>query len=133
MLTSSTRPPGNNPLAPTAFMAEGRESCSIDAVHVLPLPGIGHRFVGRTVCSLASSSYSRLPFRVQVKVHLNVAIFRDITPCRPYVNRGFERKYHLHLQGKKTTKHKISVQHVTWHLLHAGFYTALHPSRWQHW
>jgi hypothetical protein len=31
---------------------------------------------------------------------MDVAIFWDIAPCSPYVNRRFGRTYHLHLHGR---------------------------------
>jgi hypothetical protein len=33
-----------------------------------------------------------------------VAIFWDIAPCSPYVNRCFRGTYHLHLQGRKSAE-----------------------------
>jgi hypothetical protein len=38
-------------------------------------------------------------FEVLTAVIMNAAIFWDIAPCSPYVNRRFRRTYHLHLQG----------------------------------
>jgi hypothetical protein len=37
----------------------------------------------------------------------NVATLRDIAPCSPNVNRRFGRKYHLHLQSKKSAQQEI--------------------------
>jgi hypothetical protein len=38
----------------------------------------------------------------------NVAIFWDITPCSPYVNRRFGTTHH-HLKGRKSADEEISV------------------------
>jgi hypothetical protein len=43
-------------------------------------------------------------FEVLTVVVTNVAIFWDIAPCTPYVNRRFGGTYHLHLQGRKSTE-----------------------------
>jgi hypothetical protein len=43
---------------------------------------------------------------------MNVAIFWDIAPCSPYVDRRFGGTYYLHLQGQKAAKQKTSVQQV---------------------
>jgi hypothetical protein len=40
-------------------------------------------------------------FEVLTEVVINVAIFWDIAPCGPYMNR-FGGTYHLHLQGRKS-------------------------------
>jgi hypothetical protein len=34
-------------------------------------------------------------------VVMNVAMFRYVAPCSPYVNQHFGGTYHLHLQGLK--------------------------------
>jgi hypothetical protein len=39
---------------------------------------------------------------------LNVAIFWDIAPCSPYVNRRFGGTYDLHLQGRGTAEQETS-------------------------
>jgi hypothetical protein len=49
---------------------------------------------------------------VLAAVIMNVAIFRDIVPCIPHMNRRFGGKYHLYLQGRKSTKQETSVQQV---------------------
>jgi hypothetical protein len=41
-----------------------------------------------------------------------VAIFLDIAPCSPYVNRHFGETYHLHLHSRKSIEHETSVQQV---------------------
>jgi hypothetical protein len=38
-------------------------------------------------------------FEVLTELVVSVAVLWDITPCSPYVNRLFERRYDLHLQG----------------------------------
>jgi hypothetical protein len=43
---------------------------------------------------------------------LNVATYRDISPCSPYVNRCFGGTYHFHLQGTKSAEQETSVQRV---------------------
>jgi hypothetical protein len=48
---------------------------------------------------------------------MNVAIFWDIAPCNPYVNRRFVETYHLHVQGWISAEQEISMQQVERHLL----------------
>jgi hypothetical protein len=43
---------------------------------------------------------------------MNVAIFWDLAPCSPYVNRRFGGTYHLHLQGRKSLRQETSDQQV---------------------
>jgi hypothetical protein len=38
------------------------------------------------------------------------AIFRDIAPCSPYVDRCFGGTYHLHLQGRKSAEQETSLK-----------------------
>jgi hypothetical protein len=38
----------------------------------------------------------------------NFAIFWDITPCSPYMNRRFGGKYCLYLQGRKSAEQETS-------------------------
>jgi hypothetical protein len=45
-------------------------------------------------------------------VVVNVAIFWDISPCGPNVNRRFGRDCLLHLQGRKSAKQENSVQQM---------------------
>jgi hypothetical protein len=40
---------------------------------------------------------------------MNVAIFWDIAPFIPYVNRHFGGTYHFHLQGRKRAEEGIRV------------------------
>jgi hypothetical protein len=47
---------------------------------------------------------------VLVAVVTNVAIFLDIAPCIPYVNRRFGGTYHLYFQGRKSAEQETSVQ-----------------------
>jgi hypothetical protein len=42
----------------------------------------------------------------------NAAIFWDIPPLSLHVNRSFRGNYHLHPQGRKSTKQETSVQQV---------------------
>jgi hypothetical protein len=50
---------------------------------------------------------------------MNVAIFRNIAPCSPYVNRCFGGMYHLHLQGVVTCCKQVSCS------------ADLRPQRWR--
>jgi hypothetical protein len=43
---------------------------------------------------------------------MNVAIFWDIEPCSPYVDRRFGGTYHLHFQGRKSADQETSVQQM---------------------
>jgi hypothetical protein len=47
---------------------------------------------------------------VLIAVVTNVAIFLDIAPCIPYVNRRFGGTYHLYFQGQKLAEQGTSVQ-----------------------
>jgi hypothetical protein len=51
-------------------------------------------------------------FGVLTAVVMNVAIFWDIAPCSPYVNRRFGETYHLHIQGRKTAAKGTSEQQM---------------------
>jgi hypothetical protein len=55
--------------------------------------------------------FSLFHFWVNGKI-LNVALFWDIAPCSPYVNRLFRGTYHLHLHGRKLGEQETSVQLV---------------------
>jgi hypothetical protein len=59
---------------------------------------------------------------------MNVAIFRDVEPCSPYMNHHFGVKYNFHLQGRKSAEQETSLQQVA---SRTG-YTALYPAGWQH-
>jgi hypothetical protein len=74
---------------------------------------------------------------------MDVAIFWDIEPCSPHVNRRFEGAYRFHLQGRKSAEQDTSVQEVAGKAfdpeygtdtfprnvaLHTN-YTALYPKR----
>jgi beta-lactamase class A len=39
---------------------------------------------------------------LKLKRHTDVAMFWDTAPCSPYVNWRFGRKYHYHLQDRKS-------------------------------
>jgi hypothetical protein len=39
---------------------------------------------------------------------LKIAVFWDIAPCSPYMNRCFEGTCHLHLQGQKSAEQETS-------------------------
>jgi hypothetical protein len=41
---------------------------------------------------------------------LKIAIFWDIAPCSPYMNRRFGGTYHFHLQGRKSAEQETSVR-----------------------
>jgi hypothetical protein len=64
---------------------------------------------------------------------LKSTIFRDITPCTPFiVNRRFRGTYRLHLQGRKNKLSKKPAwkqvaSKVCWY---STDYTALYPRRW---
>jgi hypothetical protein len=47
-------------------------------------------------------------FQVLTVVFMNVAIFWDIEPCSPYVNRRFGGTYHLHLQVWKSAEQETA-------------------------
>jgi hypothetical protein len=49
---------------------------------------------------------------------MNVAIFWDIAPCSPYLNRRFGGKYHPHLQGRTAADQEISVSHTDCRVLY---------------
>jgi hypothetical protein len=49
---------------------------------------------------------------IMTAVVMNVAIFWDIAPCSPYVNRCFGGTYHLRLQDRKSAEQETSVQQV---------------------
>jgi hypothetical protein len=59
-----------------------------------------------------SNKIGDVGFEVLTAVVMNVAIFCDIAPCSPYVNRSFGRKYRLHLQDRKSTEQGTTVQQV---------------------
>jgi hypothetical protein len=61
---------------------------------------------------------STVGFEGLTAVAVKAAIFRDIAPCSPYLNRGFGGNYHFHLQGRKSAKQETSVQLVS---RNAGF------------
>jgi hypothetical protein len=65
-------------------------------------------------------------FEVLIAVFIKVAIFCDISPCSPYLNRRVGGNYHPHLQGRKSVEQEISV-------LASGAtdYTAQYPRRRQ--
>jgi hypothetical protein len=48
-------------------------------------------------------------FEVFTAVTMKNVVFRDVAPCRSYVNRRFGGTYHLHLQGRKICERWISV------------------------
>jgi hypothetical protein len=50
----------------------------------------------------------RIQATEQVKI-MEVDSFRDIAPCSPHVNRRFGAKYHLQLQGRKSTQQETSM------------------------
>jgi hypothetical protein len=39
---------------------------------------------------------------------MKIAIFWDIAPCIPYINRRFGGMYRFHLQGRKSTEQETS-------------------------
>jgi hypothetical protein len=49
-------------------------------------------------------------FEVLTLVVMKIVIFLDIASCSPYMNRRFEGKYHLHLQGRKSAEQETSVR-----------------------
>jgi hypothetical protein len=51
-------------------------------------------------------------FEVVTAPAINVAIFWDIQPCSPYVNRRFGGTYYLHLQGRKSAEQETSEHRV---------------------
>jgi hypothetical protein len=72
----------------------------------------------------------------------NVAFFRNIAPCSPYVERRFGGT-HLHLHGKKSAEQETRLQQVIFDpkdgcdmfLRNVGSHTdltALYARRWQH-
>jgi hypothetical protein len=65
-------------------------------------------------------------FEILTAVVMNVAMFCDIAPCCSYVNRRFGGIYHLHLQGRKSTK-KETIMVPS----HTDF-TALYITKWQY-
>jgi hypothetical protein len=78
-------------------------------------------------CENLELNYSDINKRIGLacnKVMSNVAIFWDIAPCSPYVNRRFGGTYHHHLQRLKPV--------VPSHLLHGGFVLGcFRPWRWR--
>jgi hypothetical protein len=56
-------------------------------------------------------------FQFLAAVVMNVAIFRDIAPCSPYVNRRFGRMYHLNIHGQQSAEQETGMPS---HLLGAG-------------
>jgi hypothetical protein len=64
-------------------------------------------------------------FEVLTAVAMNAAIFWDIAPCSPYVERRFRGTYHLHLQGKELAEQGTSLQQAI------KAYTASYPRRCQ--
>jgi hypothetical protein len=85
-----------------------------------------------------------------------IAIFWDIAPCGPFMNRCFGGTYHLVLQDRKSAEQETGGWHLTSHPLQHWFlapltfcpedggdmffrkigshtdHTALHPRIWQH-
>jgi hypothetical protein len=53
--------------------------------------------------------FSEVGFEVLTAVVMITAIFRDIAPCSPYMNRRFGGTYHLHLQGRISAEQETSV------------------------
>jgi hypothetical protein len=51
-------------------------------------------------------------FQLALSMWYDVAIFWDIAPSTPYVNRRFGGTYHLHLQGRKSAEQETSMQQV---------------------
>jgi hypothetical protein len=51
-------------------------------------------------------------FEVLTAVVINIVIW-DTALCSLYVNRRFGRKYHVHIQDRKSTAQETSVQQVT--------------------
>jgi hypothetical protein len=47
--------------------------------------------------------------------NMNVAIFWNIAPCSPNVNRRFGGAYQLHFQSKKSAEQGTRVQQLTRH------------------
>jgi hypothetical protein len=45
-----------------------------------------------------------------IKLSTNIAIFWDIPPCSPYVNRRFGRTCHLHLQDEESAEQETSAR-----------------------
>jgi hypothetical protein len=58
----------------------------------------------------AISKTLRVGFKMLTAVVMDVAIFWDIAPFNPYVNRSFGGMYHFHLQGRKSAEQETSVQ-----------------------
>jgi hypothetical protein len=48
-------------------------------------------------------------FEVLIAEIMNVAIFWDVEPCGPYMNRRFGGTHHLHIQGRKSAEQETSV------------------------
>jgi hypothetical protein len=56
---------------------------------------------------------------------MNVAIFWNKAPCGPHMNQRFGGTYHLHLQGRKSTKKANSVKQVSRHNSVYGLHGAI--------
>jgi hypothetical protein len=75
---------------------------------------------------------------VLTAVDMNVAIFWNMAPCSPYVNRRFEATYNLHLQGRKSAEQETSVYRVPRgdnflrNVCSHTDYTAVCPRIWRH-
>jgi hypothetical protein len=61
-------------------------------------------------------------------VVMKVAIFWDIAPCSPYVNRSFGGTFHLHLHGRKSAEQRVAGSSKT----SVHIRTTWLPRRWQH-
>jgi hypothetical protein len=59
-----------------------------------------------------TSNITIVGFQVPTAVVTKAAIFCNIVPCSPYVNRRFGGTYYFHLQGKKSVEREPSVQQV---------------------
>jgi hypothetical protein len=63
-------------------------------------------FTDRSYTSTILSSLQFVGIEVLTAVVIKFAIFWDIAPCSPYMNRRFGGTYHLHLQGANI-KHRF--------------------------
>jgi hypothetical protein len=61
---------------------------------------------------------------------MNVALFWDVDPCGPYVNRSFGGTFHLNLQSRKLAEKEVGGDAFLRNVGSNTSYTMLYPRRW---
>jgi hypothetical protein len=89
-----------------AFMRDYSCPLTVFYIHLRTTDGKSH---------LSQSGLVLFRYEVLTAVVMNVAVFWDIAPCSPHVSRRFVETYRLHLQVRKSSDQKASMQQVASH------------------